>query len=133
MLTHTWRIDEASLFPSNSFLESLASVTQGNPATSPPLKGVSRQNFLQKALSLKLPLLCAGTVPFKSNSIMGLYMEICSAELQFPPSVFVSESLKHLLRGMLDKNPETRMSLDAAMSHPWVTYNGELSLLQQVQ
>ena len=61
-----------------------------------------------------------GTVPFKSNSILGLYEEICEAPLEFPSDIFVSDSLKHLLTGLLDKDPESRMSLLAVMSHPWV-------------
>ena len=66
-----------------------------------------------------------GAVPFKASSIMGLYTEICDAQLVFPAGIFVSEALKHLIKGLLDKNPETRMSLATAMRHPWITYNGE--------
>lgn len=68
-------------------------------------------------------------MPFKSESILGLYKEICEAPLEFPDDVFVGDSLKHLLTGLLQKDPEQRISLFQAMTHPWVTYNGELSLL----
>ena len=71
----------------------------------------------------------AGEVPFKSTSILGLYKEICEAPLEFMDDVFISDSLKHLLRRLLDKNPDSRMTLTAVMTHPWVTYNGELPLL----
>ena len=71
----------------------------------------------------------AGEVPFKSTSILGLYKEICEALLEFMDDVFISDSLKHLLRRLLDKNPDSRMTLTAVMTHPWVTYNGELPLL----
>lgn len=70
-------------------------------------------------------------MPFKSDSILGLYDEICEAPLEFPPDIFVSDSLKHLLTGLLDKDPDTRLSLIAVMGHPWVTYNGELALLPE--
>ena len=68
-------------------------------------------------------------MPFKSDSILGLYDEICEAPLKFPRDVFVSNSLKHLLSKLLDKDPDSRMDLIEAMRHPWVTYNGELPLL----
>ena len=66
----------------------------------------------------------AGAVPFKSDSIMGLYNEICNKQLVFPPEIFVSNSLKHLLSRLLDKDPDTRISLTGAMHHHWVTHNG---------
>ena len=60
---------------------------------------------------------------------MGLYHNIRDQVLQFPPDIVLSDSIKHLLTGLLDKDPETRMSLLTVMSHPWVTYNGEMPLL----
>ena len=60
---------------------------------------------------------------------MGLYHNIRNEDLEFPPNIFVSDSIRHLLTGLLDKDPKTRMSLAAVMSHPWVTYNGELPLV----
>ena len=60
---------------------------------------------------------------------MGLYNEICIAPLNYSNDIFVSDSLKHLLSGLLEKNPDQRMSLANAMNHPWVTYNGELPLI----
>ena len=70
----------------------------------------------------------AGRVPFKSDSILGLYDEIRNAPLVFPEDVFVSESLKRLLSGLLEKDPESRMSLTGAMYHQWTTHNGAYPL-----
>jgi len=70
----------------------------------------------------------AGRVPFKSDSILGLYDEIRNAPLVFPEDVFVSDSLKRLLSGLLDKDPENRMSLTGAMYHQWTTHNGAYPL-----
>lgn len=70
----------------------------------------------------------AGVVPFKADSILGLYDKICNAPLEFPPDVFVSDSLKHLITRLLDKDPETRISLTSVMSHHWVTHNGAYPL-----
>ena len=75
---------------------------------------------------------CAGTVPFKSESILGLYKQICEAPLEFPDDIITSSALKHLLSRMLDKKPEHRMNLKAVMQHPWATYNGMLPLLEPV-
>ena len=66
----------------------------------------------------------AGSVPFKARTNIDLYKEICEAPLEFPNDVFVSESLKHLLVKLLDKDPESRIHLNGVMSHPWVTHNG---------
>ena len=74
----------------------------------------------------------AGTVPFKSESILGLYKEICESPLQFPDEIVVSSALKHLLSRMLDKDPQQRMGLQDVMQHPWATYNGMLPLLDPV-
>lgn len=68
-------------------------------------------------------------MPFKADSILGLYEQICKAPLDCPSSIFVSDSLKNLLTRLLDKDPETRMCLEDAMRHPWVTENEELPLL----
>lgn len=60
---------------------------------------------------------------------MGLYHEICNTPLSFPEDTFISNSLKHLLFGLLDKDADHRIDLLAVMSHPWVTYNEECPLL----
>lgn len=70
----------------------------------------------------------AGTVPFKSDSILGLYNEIRNTPLSFPEHIFVSDSMKHLLLRLLDKDPENRISLTSAMCHQWVTHNGAYPL-----
>lgn len=83
-------------------------------------------------IQLMYMLLSAGTVPFKAHSILGLYDEICNSPLKFPNDVHVSDSLKHLLQRMLDKDPATRIHLSTVMRHPWSTYNDELPLLPPV-
>ena len=65
----------------------------------------------------------AGKVPFTSDSIIGLYNQICTAPLRFPEEVFVSDSIKHLITRLLDKDPDNRISLASTMVHPWVTHN----------
>lgn len=39
----------------------------------------------------------AGSVPFKGDSILGLYEAIQTEEVVFPDDVFISDSLKHLI------------------------------------
>jgi len=70
----------------------------------------------------------ADTVPFKSESIMGLYDQIRTAPLHFPAHINASESLKHLIGRLLCKDPELRICLPATLAHPWVTHNGEYPL-----
>ena len=58
----------------------------------------------------------------------GLYDAICTQPLVFPPDVFVSDSLKHLLRRLLEKDPEKRISLVSAVGHSqWRTPASQLS------
>ena len=65
----------------------------------------------------------AGKVPFTADSIIGLYDQICNAPLRFPEEIFVSDSIKHLITRLLDKDPDNRISLASTMVHPWVTHN----------
>lgn len=65
-----------------------------------------------------------GRQPFRAESLMGLYDAICSEPLQFPPEIFISDSLKHLLRRLLEKDPSKRIGLLSVMNHQWVTHNG---------
>ena len=87
-----------------------------------------KQKLLQILPNLRIWSVPAGTVPFKSDSILGLYNEICNTPLTFPEHIFVSDSMKHLLLRLLDKDPENRISLTSAMCHQWVTHNGAYPL-----
>ena len=66
----------------------------------------------------------AGEQPFKADSRPGLYEVICNDPLRFPEHTFVSDSLKHYLSRLIEKDPDKRISLIAAMEHQWITHNG---------
>lgn len=70
----------------------------------------------------------AGELPFKADSVGGLYDAIIKDPLKFPDDIYISDSLRYLLSRLLNKDPETRLSLVGAMNHPWTTQNGSYPL-----
>ena len=58
-----------------------------------------------------------------------MYEMIREAPLAFPPDVTCSDPLRDLIGRMLEKNPDTRITLPQVMEHPWVTSNGERMLV----
>ncbi len=72
--------------------------------------------------------MCAGTVPFKHPSIMGLYNVIRTQPISFPNKPVVSASLKDLISQMLCKDPAKRATLPQVMTHPWTTHGNNLPL-----
>ena len=90
--------------------------------------------------------LCVGKVPYKGDNIVELYENIRSAEyvslcllktcekgLPFHSrpeySENISPTLKDLFIRILDKNPDTRITISGLRIHPWVTNNGQEPLL----
>eukprot|EP00301_Raphidiophrys_heterophryoidea_P016617 c26223_g1_i1.p1 GENE.c26223_g1_i1~~c26223_g1_i1.p1 ORF type:complete len:139 (-),score=29.38 c26223_g1_i1:398-814(-) len=65
-------------------------------------------------------LLC-GFPPFYGKDEEQLFGRICRAEYHFikPYWDCVSNDAKHLIRHLLDLNPETRYSAQQALEHPW--------------
>jgi CRP-like cAMP-binding protein len=70
-------------------------------------------------------IVCGG-VPFAGDTVEQVTVAIKNHELVVPDSM--SPGLQHLLRGILDKNPETRMTLEQIMTHEWVTQGGTAPL-----
>ena len=66
-----------------------------------------------------------GAVPFtcqsETSSIAVLMRSIVEQPLTFPQSHAVSPHALQLLSQLLEKDPELRISLDAALLNPWVT------------
>ena len=63
-----------------------------------------------------------------AKSRYDLYQVIQTENPTFPAAIFISDSLKHLLARLLEKDPTKRISLVGAMHHPWVTSNGAAPL-----
>lgn len=69
-----------------------------------------------------------GQVPFYDTNIIGLYSKIRHDSVRFPDEPQVPESLKDLIRKMLVKDPNHRITLPEIKDHPWVTKNGQCLL-----
>ncbi|KAL3688510.1 hypothetical protein R1sor_014819 [Riccia sorocarpa] len=70
-------------------------------------------------------MLC-GTLPFKGENLEDLKRKILHDEVEFSHPAWddVSESAKDLLRKLLEKNPDYRITIDEALSHSWFRERG---------
>ena len=59
-----------------------------------------------------------GAVPFKASNMQDLYRNILRAEFTFP--VPLSTECRDLIRKMLKRIPEERISIPEILQHPWV-------------
>ncbi|XP_061637182.1 calcium/calmodulin-dependent protein kinase kinase 1b isoform X2 [Phyllopteryx taeniolatus] len=114
---------------SNEFegADALLSSTAGTPAfMAPETMEEHEQEFTGKALdvwAMGVTLYCFvyGKCPFYDEYIVSLYNKIKNKPVEFAQTPQISEELKHLLVNMLDKNPQSRISVPKIKLHPWVT------------
>ena len=66
--------------------------------------------------------LVAGFLPFNDYNITVLYRKICRGQFRFPK--WVSCDFKNFVRRLLDRNPETRITVDQIMRDPWFCRSG---------
>ncbi|XP_027071074.1 CBL-interacting serine/threonine-protein kinase 14 [Coffea eugenioides] len=71
-----------------------------------------------------LYVLNAGYLPFNDTNLMVMYRKIYEGEFRCPK--WTSPDLKRLLSRLLDKNPETRITMDEILNDPWVKRGGFL-------
>ncbi|XP_061763931.1 calcium/calmodulin-dependent protein kinase kinase 2 isoform X1 [Nerophis ophidion] len=117
---------------SNQFqgTDALLTSTVGTPAfLAPETLSDTRKNFSGKALdvwAMGVTLYCFvfGVCPFMDERILSLHHKIRTLPVELPERAEVSEDLKDLLLKMLDKNPESRISIPQMKVHPWVTRHG---------
>ncbi|XP_071094192.1 calcium/calmodulin-dependent protein kinase kinase 1-like isoform X2 [Haliotis cracherodii] len=101
--------------------------TAGTPAfMAPETLKEEREKYSGKALdiwAMGVTLFCFvyGRVPFEDEFILGLHKKILKDPVRFPDMPAVSNDLKNLLLRMLEKIPDTRISLNELKDHPWVT------------
>ncbi|KRY78092.1 Serine/threonine-protein kinase STK11, partial [Trichinella pseudospiralis] len=110
----------------------LISVARGTPKFQPPeiAQGCSSfHGFLVDVWSAGVTLynLVSGQYPFHGDNVFILYENICSKQLQVPADC-VDPLLESLLRGMLEKDPERRLSLRQVRRHEWVIKRPPLTL-----
>ncbi|XP_034402652.1 calcium/calmodulin-dependent protein kinase kinase 2 isoform X1 [Cyclopterus lumpus] len=117
---------------SNQFegADALLTSTVGTPAfLAPEALSETRKNFSGKALdvwAMGVTLYCFvfGVCPFMDERILSLHQKIKTQPVELPERADISDDLKDLLLKMLDKNPETRISIPQIKVHPWVTRHG---------
>uniref|UniRef100_A0A8D0E7B6 calcium/calmodulin-dependent protein kinase n=1 Tax=Salvator merianae TaxID=96440 RepID=A0A8D0E7B6_SALMN len=117
---------------SNEFkgTDALLTNTVGTPAfMAPETLSETRKIFSGKALdvwAMGITLYCFvfGQCPFMDERILSLHSKIKSQMLEFPDQPDISDELKDLITRMLDKNPESRITVPEIKVHPWVTKNG---------
>uniref|UniRef100_A0A8C7E933 non-specific serine/threonine protein kinase n=1 Tax=Nothoprocta perdicaria TaxID=30464 RepID=A0A8C7E933_NOTPE len=103
------------------------SSTAGTPAfMAPEAISDTGKSFSGKALdvwAMGITLYCFvyGKCPFIDEYILGLHNRIKNKPVEFPED----KELKELILRMLDKNPETRITVPEIKLHPWLTRNGE--------
>ncbi|MBN3322478.1 KKCC2 kinase, partial [Atractosteus spatula] len=117
---------------SNQFegTDALLTSTVGTPAfLAPETLSETRKNFSGKALdvwAMGVTLYCFvfGQCPFMDDRILSLHQKIKNQPVELAEHVDVSRDLKDLLFKMLDKNPETRITVPQIKVHSWVTRHG---------
>uniref|UniRef100_A0A3Q4I4J7 calcium/calmodulin-dependent protein kinase n=1 Tax=Neolamprologus brichardi TaxID=32507 RepID=A0A3Q4I4J7_NEOBR len=110
--------------------DALLSSTAGTPAfMAPETMTEHEQSFSGKALdvwAMGVTLYCFvfGMCPFYDEYIVYLHNKIKNKPVEFPETPLISNELKELIERMLEKNPETRITIPEIKLHPWVTENG---------
>ena len=69
-----------------------------------------------------LHAMLSGFAPFEATSLVSLYSKICMKQVPFsdPCWEMISPSAKDLVRCCLRKDPSERITVDEALSHPWM-------------
>ena len=107
--------------------------TAGSPAFQAPelcqVKGGDVEGRPADIWSMGITLYCLrfGRVPFRKGAVLDLYQSIINDPLEIPEGC--EPELEDLLRRILEKDPEERISMEQLREHSWVTKGGEDPLL----
>ncbi|XP_046695000.1 calcium/calmodulin-dependent protein kinase kinase 1 isoform X2 [Silurus meridionalis] len=110
--------------------DAMLSSTAGTPAfMAPETLSDNRKSFSGKALdvwAMGVTLYCFvfGKCPFIDEYILALHNKIRSKTVEFPETPTISEDLKNLILKMLDKNPDSRITIPQIKLDSWVTQDG---------
>ncbi|XP_020593761.1 LOW QUALITY PROTEIN: CBL-interacting serine/threonine-protein kinase 11-like [Phalaenopsis equestris] len=80
-------------------------------------KGYSAATVDLWSCGIILFVLFTGYLPFNDSNLMAMYRKIYRGEFRCPK--WTSFELRHLIGRLLDKNPETRITVEEIMTHPW--------------
>ncbi|XP_061754315.1 calcium/calmodulin-dependent protein kinase kinase 1 isoform X4 [Nerophis ophidion] len=110
--------------------DAMLSSTAGTPAfMAPETLSNKRKSFSGKALdvwAMGVTLYCFvfGKCPFINEYILVLHNEIRNRPVDFPEIPKINEELRTLILRMLDKNPDTRITIPEMKMNQWVTKEG---------
>jgi len=130
----TGEVKIADLGVSNEFdgNDAFFTSTVGTPAFTPP-ESISQQPgeppYSGKladiwALGVTLYSLVFGKVPFYDENILALYNKIRIHDVKIPDQFEISTELEDLIKRMLTKDPNNRITLSQIKEHDWVTCYG---------
>uniref|UniRef100_A0A671SKT3 calcium/calmodulin-dependent protein kinase n=1 Tax=Sinocyclocheilus anshuiensis TaxID=1608454 RepID=A0A671SKT3_9TELE len=103
--------------------DALLSDSAGTPAFMAP-ETLTDQDLRFSGKPLILYYLQSTLCPFHDEYILGLHEKIRTAPVEFPDMPVISDGLKDLIIRMLDRVPETRITLPEIKLYPWVTLDG---------
>ncbi|RFU77658.1 camkk meta kinase [Trichoderma arundinaceum] len=108
------------------------SKSAGSPAFLPPelcSKHSEVSGTAADIWSMGITLCCLkyGKIPFNKEAMLEIYEAIKTEEPELPQDE--NPSFVHLMSRLLDKNPETRITMAELREHPWVTKEGTDALL----
>lgn len=99
----------------------LMSTSCGSPLYLAP-EVVQRKKYSSKidiwSLGVVLYSMVTGKLPFVSDNIQNLFSIIVKKEPDYPPNL--SLEVIDLLKGILSKDPEERLSIEHVLSHPFI-------------
>ncbi|XP_052834038.1 calcium/calmodulin-dependent protein kinase kinase 1-like [Octopus bimaculoides] len=129
LMTHLCYSKIADFGVSNEFTggDAFFTSTSGTPAFQAPetLKDFLIFQALDIwAMGVTLHCFVYGQCPFHDEYILLLHKKILRDPVIFPDEPEIEDDLKGIILRMLDKNPETRITLPEIKIHPWVTKDG---------
>ncbi|EDS38815.1 calcium/calmodulin-dependent protein kinase kinase [Culex quinquefasciatus] len=134
LLSDSSSVKVADLGVCNEFLGEDAAMNNGSTAGTPAFRSPEtlfpgQHVYNGKAadiwaLGATLYSLVHGNVPFIATSVPGVYEKIKYDPLEFPPTSTISPELRDLIVSMLDKDPQTRITLPQIKQHNWITKHG---------
>ncbi|CAH2052559.1 unnamed protein product, partial [Iphiclides podalirius] len=102
----------------------------GTPAFRAPEAFAPADKYIGEAadiwsLGITLYAMVTGRVPWCGESTVELQKRVLTEHLSFPSKPALSRQLRRLLARMLDKNPNTRATMQEIKDHEWVTDGGK--------